>query len=296
MESPQQYAKLLTKITVAQTCKELGFESVQESVLDSLTEITKKYIEELGRLSHRYTELAARTETNFYDIYHSFKDLGVSFDDLSLFGSVSDDLSFPKAVAPFPIKKNIQEKETGITTQESRSYIPSFLPPLPSSHAYVQTPLFADRMDDPREIRKLKSKQKRQTQASLARLNEKLGNKPVINYHTAKKLQAVNTYLIPPQTKDKQTNESTDTQIQATPIQRDSPFMRSVIMKKLYDPSETLQTDDHKRVYTELEESERMKKRQRAEMILNNDTQSLLPEIASSSVKPPSGAPFVERL
>src|SRR4051812_4903218 len=45
------------------------------------------------------------------------------------------------AVSAFPIKKNIPEKELGITAQESRSYIPAFLPPLPSSHAYVHTPV-----------------------------------------------------------------------------------------------------------------------------------------------------------
>jgi hypothetical protein len=68
--------------------------------------------------------------------------------------------------------------------------------------------VFDERVSDARLIRKRKSKEKRQVETSLAKLNEKLGNKPIINYDTARKSRG-NPYLSPARIKSKESKVET---------------------------------------------------------------------------------------
>jgi len=111
-------------------------------------------------------------------------------------------------------------------------------------------------------------------ETSLAKLNEKLGIKPVINYETFRK-----------------------TQIAVTPVQRDSPYLKNV----LYHKSNESERVEEKKSYSEIEEIDRLKKRQRAEQILllNYETEVLDSELSgnpSTSNNTSNNGPYVEKL
>jgi len=310
------FAREVCKVVVAQITKEFGFERIQHSASEALSDILQRYIEEIGHSSHLLSELSGRTESNFNDVRRSLADLGVSLDDLYTFASNSDETPFAKAIPEFPVKKEkkgplVEQKTNNTLTQPLPSYIPDCLPNFPDSHSYVNTAVFEERLTDSRQIRKNKSKEKRHIETSLAKLNESLGNKPIINYDTARK---ENPYLATPRMKPEGAEADktdTTTSITPTPIQKESTYLRNVYGKKGSDTQ--IEADDSKRIYTELEESERLRKRQKADQILalkyDNDVidhelpslkSNLDPRTPSSTVTsplPPSTIfPHVEKL
>lgn len=63
-----QYALAAAKVAVARLADATGFDALQSSSYSILSELTVRYIEEVGRLSHENTELAGRTEPNAMDV------------------------------------------------------------------------------------------------------------------------------------------------------------------------------------------------------------------------------------
>jgi len=301
------YVREMIKIVVAQICKEHSFQSIQESALDTLCDVLQKYVEEIGYRSHLKAELACRTECNFNDVRDVLNGLGVSLDDLYTFASFEHDLPFPKPVPSFPLKKSSSSIKNEILTisptQNGKAeetsplppHIPKHMPPFPEPHTYVHTSLVSEeRISDARLIRKRKSKEKRQVETSLAKLNEKLGNKPIINYDTARKTRG-NPFLNPAKIRTKESKteskESTSTaaKVTPTPLQKGIQRKDTSNNKIMFD-----ENDENKKVYSELEESERVKKRQRAEQILSlpYDLDVVDQELP---IKPGAG-PIVEKL
>ena len=64
----QDYARAVAKVAVAQTAESVGFEAVQQSASDTLSELLIRYISEIGGATHSYAELAGRTECNINDL------------------------------------------------------------------------------------------------------------------------------------------------------------------------------------------------------------------------------------
>jgi len=296
------YSRVAMQVVVAQVCKELGFQSIQESACEALAEITQKYIEEIGITSHKYAESTSRTESNFNDIRQALKDLHVSLDDLRTFALVADDLPFAKDSADNNVLPSVQETEE----KQSQPHIPDFLPPFPSPHAYIHTPVFEERITDAKLLRKAKNKEKRQIETSLAKLNEKMGTQPITNYDSARKskITSVNPYMsqavIVTEGKDSNTKSNLVKSL-ATPIQRDSSYMATVLVNTTVPVEEQ---EEPKRLYTEVEESDRAKKRSRAEQILSlSSNDSIDQEIPPKGTAVPSSnntstviTPIVEKL
>lgn len=63
-----QYALAAAQLAVAQLADDTGFDAMQKSAYSILSELTIRYMEEVGRLSHQNTELAGRTEPNAMDV------------------------------------------------------------------------------------------------------------------------------------------------------------------------------------------------------------------------------------
>lgn len=64
----QEYARAVAKVAVAQTAESVGFEAIQQSASDTLSELLIQYISEVGSATHSYAELAGRTECNVNDL------------------------------------------------------------------------------------------------------------------------------------------------------------------------------------------------------------------------------------
>ena len=64
----QEYARAVAKVAVAQTAESVGFEAIQQSASDTLSELLIQYISEVSSATHSYAELAGRTECNVNDL------------------------------------------------------------------------------------------------------------------------------------------------------------------------------------------------------------------------------------
>eukprot|EP00824_Muranothrix_gubernata_P019830 TRINITY_DN39_c0_g1_i1.p1 TRINITY_DN39_c0_g1~~TRINITY_DN39_c0_g1_i1.p1 ORF type:complete len:370 (-),score=61.03 TRINITY_DN39_c0_g1_i1:590-1699(-) len=183
-----EFPRCVCRVAVAQLCQALGFHAVQESALDSLVDIVQYYLEDAGHGAHRYAELASRVEGNLMDTAESLRDMGAPFEELRRYAVQTEELSFAKVIPKFPVKRPRQIVRSTSVDTEPRT-LPSFmfpyLPPLPETHSYVSTSVYETRPDDPKVIRKVKNKERRQVEVSLTRLAEVEGGTPVANYTTS---------------------------------------------------------------------------------------------------------------
>eukprot|EP01119_Soliformovum_irregulare_P023754 TRINITY_DN8369_c0_g1_i1.p1 TRINITY_DN8369_c0_g1~~TRINITY_DN8369_c0_g1_i1.p1 ORF type:complete len:314 (-),score=79.54 TRINITY_DN8369_c0_g1_i1:19-960(-) len=311
----EQYARELTKVAVAQICKDLNFDSISQSSCDTLADLLQRFIEEIGFRSHTLSELAGRTQTNFHDVRSVMKEMGFSIDDLFTYASLAEELPFRKPVPAFPLNKSQTEVDKDEKDEVEAAHkpqhpphIPQYLPAFPLAHTYVRSQVQEEKVGDAKAIRKSKNKEKRQMETTLARLTEKLGNKPIINYDTAKRSMRGNPYLQQTKTWEaKRAEEARKNEpytVAPTPIPRDNSILKSIQHNK--HTSDEVMEDAKNKVYSELEESERVKKRQRAEQILNLEYQKDMidqdlpgpPGTGDKSEKAPSrqNGPAVERM
>jgi len=267
----ENFARELVKVVIGQITQGMGFHSIQQSACDALSDILTLYIEEIGYSSHLYAEHASRVESNFHDINRAFEDLGVSFQDLHAFATQVEEVPFPKAVPKFPLPKKELPRTPELREPEEPlpPHIPPFLPPFPDRHTYAKTPIYTERITDPRVLRRTKSKQKRQLEKSLYDLSSTLGVKPVASYEALK--HKPNPYTTPPKSTRTTTQIGedvimTELEVAPTPITDLSPYYDLLSnvdeMPKEEDKYRSERTID-------VDDSERAKKRAKVEKILN---------------------------
>lgn len=56
-EMCESYARSLLRVSVAQICQALGWDAVQLTASDLLSDVLHRYIQQLARVCHRYSEL-----------------------------------------------------------------------------------------------------------------------------------------------------------------------------------------------------------------------------------------------
>lgn len=56
MASSQDYSRSVLRVSVAQICQNLGWNATQTSPLELLTDVLERYLEEIGKVCHRYSE------------------------------------------------------------------------------------------------------------------------------------------------------------------------------------------------------------------------------------------------
>jgi len=153
------------------------------------------------------------------DVKGAFSYLGIKFNDLYNFACSVPETPFPKTIPEYPIKKNkhilIPNYNYSIEPFNYPSYIPNFLPPFPEKHTYLNTPVFSEISSDPKAIKKLKNKEKRSLELQLAKLNEKLGNRPIFNYDT-EKLKSNPYFQSPKKKNSKEEKKDLSTNVELT--------------------------------------------------------------------------------
>lgn len=78
----EDFTRALARVAVGQLAENAGYESVQESAVDVLSELMIKYITELSTTAHGYAELANRTSINIHDLLLGLDDVGTSVPEL----------------------------------------------------------------------------------------------------------------------------------------------------------------------------------------------------------------------
>nr|GFD52882.1 transcription initiation factor TFIID subunit 8-like [Tanacetum cinerariifolium] len=72
-----EFVESLARIAVAQICDSVGLQGCQVSALNALSNVMCKYVQDLGKVSSLYANLAGRGESNVFDVVRGMEDLGV---------------------------------------------------------------------------------------------------------------------------------------------------------------------------------------------------------------------------
>ncbi|XP_039225439.1 transcription initiation factor TFIID subunit 3 isoform X2 [Crotalus tigris] len=132
----ESYSRWLLRVSVAQVCQALGWDSVQLSACDLLTDVLQRYLHSLGRGCRRYCELYGRTDPILEDVGEAFKLMGVNLHELEDYILNIEPVTFAHQIPSFPVSKNnvLQFPPPGSKDAEERKeYIPDYMPPLVSS-------------------------------------------------------------------------------------------------------------------------------------------------------------------
>ncbi|CAI9758700.1 unnamed protein product [Fraxinus pennsylvanica] len=150
------FAEAIARIAVAQVCESLGFQSFQQSALNTLSDVVVRYIREVGRTAIFYANLANRSDGNAFDVIQGLEDLGsipgflgasdpshclsgsaVVRDIIRYIGEVEEN-PFVYSIPHFPVvkerKMNPGFKQTGKSLPEE--HIPDWLPKFPHPETY----------------------------------------------------------------------------------------------------------------------------------------------------------------
>ncbi|XP_018421903.1 PREDICTED: transcription initiation factor TFIID subunit 3 isoform X2 [Nanorana parkeri] len=132
----ESYSRSLLRVSVAQICQALGWDSVQVTACDLLTDVLHRYLQQLCRGAHRYSELYGRTDPVLDDVGQAFKLMGVNLHELEDYIHNIEPVTFPQQIPAFPVSKNnvLQFPPPGSKDIEDRKeYIPDYLPLIISS-------------------------------------------------------------------------------------------------------------------------------------------------------------------
>ncbi|KAF3855040.1 hypothetical protein F7725_023095 [Dissostichus mawsoni] len=131
----ESYARSLLRVSVAQICQALGWDAVQLTACDQLSDVLHRYIQQLAKVCHRYSELYGRTDPVLDDVSQAFRLLGVSLSELEDYVHNLEPVAFAQQTPLFPVSKNnvLQFPQPGARDAEERKeYIPDHMPPLVS--------------------------------------------------------------------------------------------------------------------------------------------------------------------
>ncbi|XP_019183866.1 PREDICTED: transcription initiation factor TFIID subunit 8 isoform X2 [Ipomoea nil] len=190
----RDFGSAISRIAVAQICESVGFESCNESALDSFADIAIKYLFDLGKTATSYANLAGRSECNVFDIVGALEDLythtgflgaaevngcgmnsGVMREIVEYVES-AEEIPFAQPVPHFPVVKvprMIPSFEEMGETPEFK-HIPPWLPAFPDPHTYIHTPTWNERESDPRADKIELVRQRRKAERSLLNLQQRL--------------------------------------------------------------------------------------------------------------------------
>ncbi|XP_063052589.1 transcription initiation factor TFIID subunit 3-like [Engraulis encrasicolus] len=129
------YARSLLRVSVAQICQALGWDAVQLTACDLLSDVLDRYIQQLARGCHRYSELYGRTDPVLDDVGQAFKLFGINLNELEDYVHNLEPVGFAHQTPLFPVSKNnvLQFPQPDTRDKEERKeYIPDYMPPLVS--------------------------------------------------------------------------------------------------------------------------------------------------------------------
>ncbi|CAL9168335.1 unnamed protein product [Musa hybrid cultivar] len=221
-----EFGRAVVKIAVAQICETVGFQGSHYSAVDALTEVTVRYICDLGKSASFYAHLAGRTSCNVFDIIQSLEDLssqagfsGASdvhhclvgsgvVREITHFVSTKEEVPFAQPIPRFPIPRvpKATPSFAQVNKEPPGKHIPDWLPRLPDPHTYVHTPVWNKRTTDAKTDKVEQARQRRKAERSLLSLQKRLvsseaaGFQPTGDGDVGKGKQVVgsNPFLAPP--------------------------------------------------------------------------------------------------
>ncbi|KAL6519374.1 hypothetical protein OROGR_018694 [Orobanche gracilis] len=189
------YGRAIARIAVAQICENTGFEGFHESALDSLADMAIRYICDLGKTSKFYANLSGRCECNVFDIAQGLEDLSLpqgfsgasvlytdckvssgAIREIKEYVESADESPFAQPVQQFPVIRERGMIPSFLQMGETPSFknVPQWLPAFPDPHTYIRTPVWNERVSDPRADKIELARQHRKAERSLLNLQQRL--------------------------------------------------------------------------------------------------------------------------
>lgn len=128
-----QFTNEMLKISVGQISQTIGFHGIYSTPLDVLCDLLHRYLTEVCRLTHRYTEHFGRSEPNLDDLGLAFLDMGISVSELEEYVNNVDCSPFPHLLPSLPVPRtsNLNFLKPGAREILSRPiHIHEHLPPM----------------------------------------------------------------------------------------------------------------------------------------------------------------------
>ncbi|XP_033746840.1 transcription initiation factor TFIID subunit 3-like [Pecten maximus] len=100
-----EYCRSMLRVSLAQICQNLGWNAAQATPLELLTDVLERYLLEVAKVTHRYSEQFGRTDPNLDDLGLAFGHLGIQLGELEDYVHHVDPLPFAHEVVSFPVPK-----------------------------------------------------------------------------------------------------------------------------------------------------------------------------------------------
>lgn len=195
--STDDFSRQISRIAVAQICEVAGFNSANLSAIDTFSEILIRFISEIGKTAHFYSELANRTSCNEFDVIQALEDLSCShgfssasdsgrcllksgvLKEINDFVELEREIPFARTLPKYPVKSKASNKYLSFAQlgeDSGKNHIPNWLPAFPDLHTYVQTPVWNEREINVRDAKVEQTKLRRKGEKSLLSLQKKLAS------------------------------------------------------------------------------------------------------------------------
>ncbi|KAL4652839.1 hypothetical protein ACB092_01G260500 [Castanea dentata] len=192
----EEFAQAFVKVAVAQICESEGFQSFQQSALETLSDVTVRYIRDIGKTAHVYANQAGRTESNVFDIIQGLEDLGLAqgflgasdiehclassgtVRELAQYVGESEQIPFAYSLPQFPVVKDrkLTPSFLQIGEEPPGEHIPAWLPAFPDPGTYAQSSTPNDKTTELKMAKIEQENQRRKPERSLLNLNQWLAS------------------------------------------------------------------------------------------------------------------------
>lgn len=192
-----EFSHAAAKAAVAQVCESVGYENFKDPALESLSGFALQYILQLGKTATSFANLTGRSQCNVFDIILALDDLtdnngeqGISSESCSLGRSIklreiidfvnsSEEVPFSQPLPSFPVAISDRSRKmipsfVEIGETPPGKHIPLWLPAFPDPHTYKETPMWIERVSDPRGDKIEQARQRRKAERALLSLQRKL--------------------------------------------------------------------------------------------------------------------------
>lgn len=163
------FAQAIAKVAVAQVCESQGFHTIQQSALETLSDITVRYIQTIGKNAHCHANLAGRAECNVFDVIQGLEEMGSAqgflgasdvehcvgssgiVRDIIHFVTEAEPIPFAYPVPQFPVVKErvLTPSFLHIGEEPPGEHIPAWLPTFPDPQTYAWSPTRDKRGTEP---------------------------------------------------------------------------------------------------------------------------------------------------
>eukprot|EP00301_Raphidiophrys_heterophryoidea_P018613 c3611_g1_i1.p1 GENE.c3611_g1_i1~~c3611_g1_i1.p1 ORF type:complete len:202 (+),score=31.24 c3611_g1_i1:41-607(+) len=155
---------------VLQGADAVGFHKTHESAVNTLADVLRAYLLEIGQATHVYSEVAGRTEANVHDVLIAFEDIGVEIEDLKDYvAELELDAPPCQTLPPFPGETT--KPAALVETEPPPDHVPDFLPQFPARVYYKTTSTSLVKPQDPEAANKAKLLERRQVSSHTVYLH-----------------------------------------------------------------------------------------------------------------------------